>query len=358
VASPSISARVVWDNELRYGTLDRFFAPARVEDTFFEAESAVIDATDHFSWVTRLYRGYLRYQGEHAQLTVGRQRLAWGVGRLWNPLDRFSFVPPLAIEADQSLGIDSIDARWRFNGFDYVQAVYAPGNSSSEARYALRYQAVVRDVDVSALTGVFGEAFVAGFDLAGNLADAAVRLEVAYTDPGQDVWPIGAATPSEPDPFWQVVVSGDYNFDLGSGLYVLVEHLYNGNALGFGSGQAGALLPLFGSSAIPPPGVPPAVRGPFVAAASPAAFGSSLVVSGSRHLTGVQGSYEFSGVLRTDLLVIWDWDGSSAVFAPSLAYLGWNEVELTLGAQLFAGPERSEYGSREPLVFLVAEFFF
>jgi hypothetical protein len=318
----------------------------------------VLEERDHLSWVTRLYRGYLRYEGGHAQLTLGRQRLAWGVGRLWNPLDRFSFVPPLAIEPDQSLGIDAVDARWRFSGFSYLQAVYAPGTSSSDARYALRWQGVVRDVDLSLLAGVFDEAFVTGFDLATNLADAAVRLEVAYTDPGRDVWPVGAAAPSELDPFWQLVLSADYNFDIGTGIYVLVEHLYNGNALGFGSGEAGPLLPFFESTATPPPGVPAAVPGPYVTPASPAVSGSSLVVSGSEHLTGVQGSYDWGGVLRSDLLVIWDWDGSSAVFAPSIVYTGFNDAELTLGAQLFAGPDRSEFGSREPLVFLIAELFF
>ena len=33
-------------------------------------------------------------------------------------------------------------------------------------------------------------------------------------------------------------------------------------------------------------------------------------------------------------------------------------LELTFGAQFFAGPERSEYGSTEDLAFLIVEGFF
>jgi hypothetical protein len=36
--------------------------------------------------------------------------------------------------------------------------------------------------------------------------------------------------------------------------------------------------------------------------------------------------------------------------------LGW--LELTLGVQVFAGPRHSEYGSLDPLGFLLAEAFF
>jgi len=73
---------------------------------------------------------------------------------------------------------------------------------------------------------------------------------------------------------------------------------------------------------------------------------------------GFQASYDLTAVYRASLLVLYDWDGTSAVFSPGLTAtpLGW--LEITVGAQLFAGPKRSPYGDAERLLFLVAEWFF
>ena len=75
--------------------------------------------------------------------------------------------------------------------------------------------------------------------------------------------------------FWQVVVSLDYNFDIANGIYGIVEHLYNGNALGFGEGRPGNLMPLFER------------EGPLVAPGSQALFGTSRVVTNADHQTAV-----------------------------------------------------------------------
>ncbi len=41
-----------------------------------------------------------------------------------------------------------------------------------------------------------------------------------------------------------------------------------------------------------------------------------------------------------------------------LRYSPLDSLELSLGVQLFAGPKLSQYGSSEPLVFLLADWFF
>ena len=81
-----------------------------------------------------------------------------------------------------------------------------------------------------------------GLDLARNWGDAAVRLEAVWTNPKREVWRVGDLSPHEPGAFFQVVTSIDYQVDWGPGIYLLLEHFYNGNAEGFGSGRAGAAL--------------------------------------------------------------------------------------------------------------------
>jgi len=357
-ATKQLSAVVVYDNEWRAGSLDTF--EARLGDSLatgrFDELGQDIVSRREFEWRHVLYRAYLFLETKRLELTFGRQRIPWGVGRLWNPIDRFNAIPPLALEADQSAGVDAVKARWLFSGFTYLEAVYAVGARSEDRAYALRLHGVLRDVDYSLMGGVFEEAPTAGFDLSANLGDAAGRVEVVWTDPTRTVRPFDSPVADDLPAYWQLVASVDYNFDIGSGLYALVEYLYNGNALGFGRGEANGALGLFqerDQAVATPPG---SVR--VVAEGTPDLFGSSRVVSTSDHLTGFQLSYDLTPELRASFLTLVDWRGISASFFPSLVYSPFGWLELTLGVQAFAGPHLSEFGGAEPLGFLLAEAFF
>jgi hypothetical protein len=348
-AGPHVSAEVVYDNELLAGTLNTFEAEAG--DAFGRPPYLNLQggrSSEHVRWSHGLYRGYLLFESRHFEGVIGRQRVPWGVGRLWNPIDRFNAIRPLALQSDQSAGIDAVLARWLVNGFTSLEAVFAPGHHREDHWYALRLHGVAWNVDYSLMAGVFDEAPTAGLDLAANLGDAAGRLEVVYANPRRAVWPVESARPYEVPDFWQVVVSVDYLFDVGDGLYALVEYLYNGNALGFGRGKAGPLLPFFERTE----------EDPFVDVISSDRFGGSQVVTRSGHLTGLELGYDLTPELRADLLVLADWDGLSATWFPRLRYSPLDWMELTLGAQLPHGRRLSEFGSGEFLGFLLADLFF
>jgi len=343
-ATSWLSGSIVADNELRLGDIDTLEAQLSQQlatEGFVDAEDQVAKS-DHASWRTLLYRGFARAEVGPAEVVLGRQRVAWGVGRLWNPIDRFNAIPPLAIEGDESPGVDAVLARWNFDGFRSLEAVYAPGDHSDETRYGLRLHGVWLDTDLSLMAGVFDRAPAAGFDLARNLGDAAVRVEAIFTDPEESFQPVGASHPSEPGQYWQVVVSIDYNLDVGNGIYLLAEHFYNGNALGFGRGKAGALLPLIQNDG----------------STSRAVFGGSQVVTAAIHQTGFEVATDVVSELRGDLLAIVDWNGGSAVFYPSLVYSPLDFMELRLGVQVGVGPRLSQYGDLGTDAFLLADFFF
>jgi hypothetical protein len=364
--TPTLSATVVYDHEVVVGTLrtlEQEFGQDLTPSTFVDLDQTIVrvdfgGAADEGVWRHLLYRAYLKYEGEHAEVIVGSQRIPWGVGRLWSPMDRFNFIPPLAIQPDQSPGVDALDAKWLFSGFTYLEGVLAPQDYFPDSSYALRLHGVLYDTDYSAVGGVFREAPAGGFDMARNLGDTAVRLETIYTKPQRSVWPIGNPAPAELPGFWQVVASADRNFDIGNGLYVLAEYLYNGNALGFGSGLAGPLLPFFEATNQLPANVPPGTAGPFVTTTSPDRLGGSQVISLGRHESGIELGYDIFPALRSELFTLYDWDGTSAAVVPSIKYDPYPFLEITIGAQLFAGRTRSEYGSAEDLGFMIAEVFF
>jgi hypothetical protein len=364
--TPQLSATVVYDNELVVGTL-RTLEQDLTQDLspspFVSLDQTIVSfnfggAADEGVWRHLLYRAYLKYEDEHAEVTVGSQRIPWGVGRLWSPMDRFNFIPPLAIQPDQTPGVEALDAKWLFSGFTYLEGVLAPQDYFPDSSYALRLHGVFRDTDYSAVAGVFRDAPAGGVDMARNLGDTAIRLEAIYAKPQRSVWPIGAPGPGELHGFWQVVASADRNFDIGNGLYVLGEYFYNGNPLGFGSGLAGPLLPFFEATNQPPPNVPPGAVGPFVTTTSPDRLGGSQVISLGRHETGVELGYDIFPALHSELVTLYDWDGTSVGVVPSLRYDPYPFLEITIGAQLFAGRRRSEYGSAEDVGFLLADLFF
>jgi hypothetical protein len=369
-AGTHLSAALVYDHELRFGFLDtlgRSLGDALRVDNLLPLEWQVRAfgmPTEHRSWDHLFYRAYLKLETRRFEAVVGRQRIAWGVGRLWQPTDRFNFIPPLAVEPDQTPGVDAVDLRWNWSGFTFLEGVYQPNDRAADAAYGLRLHGVVRNVDYSLLAGRWDGAWATGGDLTGNLGQAAFRLEAIWTAPTREVWPVRAAAPRELASFWQVVVGLDRRLDLGSGLYVLVEHLYNGNALGFGEGRAGTLLPFFEATLEPPaatsaPALPPAAAsGPFVQPASVAIFGGSRVISNARHQTGIQLGYDLTPVLRLDVLALYDWNGGSAAFAPLLTWSPIGSLELKLGVQVFIGGRSSQYGPQEDLGYATAEWFF
>lgn len=357
-----LSAFVSYDNDLRFGqiqTLESTLSSGFQADDFLGAESRLSSDSQH-EWNHRLYRGFLRVETERFEFNVGRQRIAWGVGRLWTPIDRFSALPPLNLQPDVTQGIDSFDGRFNFDGFNYLQFVYAPGDRRQRERWAIRLHGVARNTDYSAMAGVFEGAPTFGIDLARNLFEGAIGVEAVFTSPRREVWKIGDAAAKELSDYWQVVASFDLNLDVGSGIHLLAEYLYNGNAFGFGSGRAGPLLPLFEATNVLPDAALAglAIPAPYAAAGSRELFGSSRIITNAEHQLGFQIGTDLTPEMRVDFVTLVDLDGSSAAFFPNLRYSPLDPLELTLGVQFFAGPKRSQYGNSEPLVHLLADWFF
>ena len=81
-------------------------------------------------------------------------------------------------------------------------------------------------------------------------------------------------------------------------------------------------------------------------------------MTNAQNLTGAMLGGDITPELRLDFLTIYDWDGESAAFFPSLRYSPLGSLEVTVGVQTFAGPRRSQYGNAETFVYLLADFFF
>jgi hypothetical protein len=320
-----VYGELVYDNEVRTGSaldsIDFWVANEIGTQTWLDADRVISRHADG-DWRHSLYRAWLRYEADAFELTLGRQRIPLGRGRLWNPTDLFNPIGPLAIEGDQRIGQDAALLRVSLSDDFRAVGIWSPQDDPDDHRAALRLELDHPDLDAALMAGRFRRDRVFGADFAINLGDAALRGEATYTDlEGHGR-------------IWQAVASLDYTFSVGTGLYALVEHLYNENTVSadflITELVVGTQVPLF-----------------------------DRIVTVSEDLTGAQLSYEFSPFWQGGLLCIYDWHGASAAIAPSLSFTPRSDLVLTAAGQLFwGGDSDTQYGRQPGILILQVELYF
>ena len=333
------SGQLSYDNEIFAGSgrksLAFALADERGHETWIDLDRTISD-THNATWQHLLYRGWVRYDGDDVEVSVGRQRIALGRARLWNPTDLFNPIPPLALEGDQRIGVDSVVARVRVRDDLWASLIVAPQDRADLYRSALRLELSRRSLDAALMFARIETDSVYGFDFATNVGDAALR--------GEGTWSFhehGGHTT-------QAVASLDYTFALGTGLYALVEHFYNGNTFSRETlrNTLTALPPLTpeqGLALLTQDGVVP----------------TSQLVSVSHNQTGLDLGYDLTPLVRLDLLWIHDWEGPSEALFPVISWSALQSLELSLGAQFFGGRDgEGNYGGLEPLYFARIDVYF
>ena len=252
------------------------------------------------------------YLGQ-TQLTVGRQRIAWGTGFAWNPTDLLNPFDPAGIELDEKAGVDAAYVAVPLGAFSRLEGVVAPGRRRAEASAAVRAGTHVGEYDLSAMAGVFREDVVVGGDFAGYLGNAGVRGEAAY-----------AVARGRAD-YLRLVLNADYTF---GGTYALAEFYYNGT--GTRDPDAYDLAALLDGRA-------------FNLAKD------YLAVSAARAVTPLFGAGLYSLV---------NLDDQSALAGPSLTYSLAENLELSAAAYLFLGAPGTEYGAQKNIYFGALQYYF
>ena len=308
----TLSAKVIYDNELIFGsflnTPEFALLKAQPQDTYFDLDKVLADTGDVY-WRHSLYRCYLAYTGEKTTLTAGRQRVALGVGKIWNPKDLINPVSPLSLERDERTGADAIHADFHLGALSGLGLVYAKKDAAENA--VIKAKTNLKGYDLSAMAGRFGEDAVLGLDFSGYIGDSGFRGEGTYTFADQR------------DDFVRGVLSWDYTFE--NTLYVLLEYLYNGGNI---DGMA-----------------------------SPYQFTGEIITK-NRNFLGIGMGYDLTPLVRLDALSILDLDGESIFLGPSIKYNIVQNVDWITGAQFFRGRQDGEYGSMPDVYYTQAQWYF
>ncbi len=87
------------------------------------------------------YRAYINYTGEKHMFVVGLQRIPFGVGRIWNPIDVFNPIDITSIETNERKGTESIRYEYAINELSNFDITL------SKNRHALRIKGYLNVAD-------------------------------------------------------------------------------------------------------------------------------------------------------------------------------------------------------------------
>ncbi|HEX6298117.1 MAG TPA: hypothetical protein VFZ74_16220, partial [Burkholderiales bacterium] len=152
----SIALDLQYDNEVLLGNYRRTgqFAIERDRrpDQYWDLDGNYAETG---SWYGRhrLYRASVTLSSGDTDLRLGRQRIAWGTGRFWSPLDLLNPINPIALEREERLGVDAVLAEHKLGPLSRLSAVYAPRHESGESSAALSWRGNVEGIDYSLIGG-------------------------------------------------------------------------------------------------------------------------------------------------------------------------------------------------------------
>lgn len=280
--------------------------------TYWNLENDYVDWQSLFMR-QRLHRGFVSFNTSAVDAYLGRQRIAWGSGRMWNPTDLFNPFNPAQLEREERTGVDAVLVEKNFSALSRLSLAYAPQRNAPASR-ALRYRTNFANTDLALMAGEFRESRVIGFEFGGRIGDAGMYGEAAYTRPE------AAGT------FTRGVLGVEYAF--ANTLTLGAEYYWNGEGTSQRSRYNFARL-----------------------------FAAEIQNVAKRYI-GAHLRYDMTPLLRSENHLILNLDDASRFFAPSLVYSLASNWDLAAGVQFFGGATDSEYGRFHNTYYVYLQRFF
>jgi hypothetical protein len=292
--------------------------------TYLDMDQTISTGTTN-AWRHRLYRGWLGVESETGVARFGRQRIAWGTGKIWNPTDVLNPFEPLQVERDERRGVDAFYARQGLGDLSQAELAYALGERWTDQSLLARVKSHFGEYDVSLMGGKVSPStasYIVGGDFAGNLYDGTFHGEWSYTDLKNRT------------PFWKADLGYEYTFPTETRTWVLRDATLLGEYFHNGSGALDTAKYDF------------------------AAVLSGRDVAVARDYVGLTYTKDVHPLVKLELITILNCDDGSQFFMPDAAWNAAADLYLTAGFQRFGGPKRTELGRPANLLFLQAQYYF
>lgn len=128
-------------------------------------------------------RALVRYAASKWELSIGRQRINWGVNTIWNPNDLFNAYNFLDFDYEERPGSDAVRLLWFPSSRNTLEVAYKPGENDHDHIGAMLFRSGIGMFDVQALAGLYHSDVVLGAGWAGNILKAGFKGEASYFHP-------------------------------------------------------------------------------------------------------------------------------------------------------------------------------
>lgn len=294
---------------------------------------------DYFSGQGLLARAevdrlYLDWTRDNWQLTVGRQRIAWGSALVWNITDFFNPFNILDFDYEEKPGSDAIRLQYYTGPTSQFDLAFSPSKTKRKQMVAMRYVFNLFEYDFNLLAAWQKEKQRYGINWAGNLRGAGFRGELVYAKPDLKFFAPWLSPPQSSylaekiynRPYWNAVLSLDYTFT--NSFYLHTEYLFD--ELGVTKNSALRQFEILQTGELGP----------------------------SRHSLFFEAAYDLTPLLRADYFILFNPADHSQISVPSLQYSLSDNWGLYALAFLTSGKLGSEFGAYPAQYFLRFKFSF
>ena len=313
-------------------------------DAFFrltQLDRRISGSGETFLWRHEIDRALASLHPGWGEVTIGRQAVGLGRGRLFSAVDMFAPFSPTEVDREWRRGVDAARAEYRLSETVSVEGIGVFGSSWDESALLGRVRGYFGPVDGEIIFGKRGEDLLAAVVTSAAVFGAAVHAEAAFFDvpekrPGRGVFGNDGLVA-------KAVLGASYTFNVGNGLTLLGEYHYSG----FGIEDPEDAARILAADA--------ALQKRFLR-------GDTQTLG--RHNLGLQATYPISEALSAAFLVLTGLKDGSGLLSPSAVWDVRRNVTFLAGAFAPWGPGpsegvlRSEYGGTPWSLFLQANVYF
>lgn len=311
-------------NNFNFGSMMAHFSPMYAnyltEDNGFMDLTFNLAHDSSYVFYSNFDRLNLKLNYNKLEITIGRQRINWGINTVWNPNDIFNTYNYFDFDYVERPGSDAVLAQYYTGALSSLQ-VAAKLNHKHQLTAAAMYKFNLKNYDIQVLGGVMDEDFVAGMGWAGQIKGAGFTGEASYF---RNLKAFSNTTGQ-----WVISVGGNYTTK--NSLFLNASFIYNS------TGTTG-----------------PAGLNNFLQMANL----SPKTLTLSRLNWFAEASYPVTPLIKVDVSSIMNPYDNSAFLGPSLDFSLTENLGLFVMGQLFLGKQATEYGSYGQMYYMRLKWSF
>lgn len=268
--------------------------------------------------VSRVDRATLTFQNQKSSLTVGRDALSWGNGKVFNPMDLFSPFAPTTLDRDFKPGDDLIRVDHLLKGGDDLQAVAVlrrdeeGQRSSRAASFGIKWHRLLEDSELELVLGRHRDE---------NMAAVSYRMPIGGAMLSTD-W-VATDSMTDGSPKLSGIVNIDYSLVWAERTaYVFAEYYRNG----FGVSDEPLVLTELPTSLVE-------------------RLGAGEVFGLMKHYFSVGINYQWHPLVNQSVIGIVNLHDSSSLWQTSISFDPSDNQRIDFGLTLTTGGRGDEYGA-------------